>query len=394
MKKIYILPYTFKTYYTHNKRGSGIETSMLSQMKALQDLGYDVRLYAPLGNLQDHLNGIDHYADTLPEGMNAKEYEKASRVKIQQKMFECITKFNPDVILSNYEFNSIYERLINLNIPIVFNSETMPGFWGDLTHANLLNKFLTMGNSLCCISDYHKMKTIKYYSSKRKGWNFDGISPDYVLFPQYCEQETAVPHSLTPAIPAGVVRHVSAATKEKKTFFIHEALDGSDVPTEVFTTINFLGGKADDPYIVDNLKKYNDWPRKTNLDVPHTEIMDRIKDSVCMFVGLASYDTFTITSLEALSRGVPLIVSNSNGKHPAQEMIEPEFSKYVYLYKNKTDLLEKVKEFTLMTVDERQALANSAYRVMSKDIFSSKIVDMLNKTIKKYNMTERNIGLF
>lgn len=48
MQKIYILPYTFKTYYHHDKRGSGIETSMLSQLKVLQELGYDVRLFAPL----------------------------------------------------------------------------------------------------------------------------------------------------------------------------------------------------------------------------------------------------------------------------------------------------------------------------------------------------------
>lgn len=384
MKKIYILPYTFKTYYTHNKRGSGIETSMLSQLKVLQDMGYDVRLYAPLGNLQDHIPGIDHYEDKLPEGMNAKEYEKQYRVKIHQKMLECITAFKPDVILSNHEFNTIYERLTNLNIPIVFNSETMPGFWADLTHANALHSFVTSGHTLCCISEYHKAKTIKYYSSTRSAWNFKGISPDYILFPQYCEKETAVPHN-------GIVRHVSAASKEKKTFFIHEVLNETNIPTEVFTTINFLGGKADDPYIVDNMKAYTGYPRTTNLDVPHTEIMKRIEDSACVFVGLASYDTFTITSLEALSKGIPLIVSNSNGKHPAQEMVEPEYAKYVYLYKNKKDFLEKVKEFSLMTVEERQALADSAYRVMSKEIFSNKLVELLNYTIEKYNSNKNDI---
>jgi hypothetical protein len=207
------------------------------------------------------------------------------------------------------------------------------------------------------------------------------------LFPQYCEKETAVPHT-------GVVRHISAASKEKKTFFIHEVLDGTDIPSEVFTTINFLGGKADDPYIVDNIKAYKEHPRTTNLDIPHTEIMERIRDSVCMFVGLASYDTFTITSLEALSKGIPLIVSNSKDSHPAQEMVEPEFAKYVYLYKNKTDFLEKVKEFSLMTVEERQALADSAYRVMSKEIFSNKLVELLNQTMEKYSSIPRDESFF
>lgn len=271
---------------------------------------------------------------------------------------------------------------MNLNIPIVFNSETMPGFWSDLTHANLLNYFLINGNTLNCISEYHKKKTIKYYSSKRKGWEFDKIEPDYVLFPQYCEREIIKPHN-------GIVRHISAASKEKKTFLIHEILDQTNIPSEVFTTINFLGGKINDPYILDNIKSYKDYPRITNLDIPHIEIMERISDSICMFVGLASYDTFTITSLEALSRGIPLIVSNSNGMHPAQEMIEPEFAKYVYLYKNKKDFIEKINEFSLMTIEERQKLADSAYRIMSKDIFSSKLIELLSKTVEKYNTTKK-----
>lgn len=387
MKKIYILPYTFKTYYSHNKRGSGIETSMLSQLKVLQDIGYNVRLYAPLGNLQDHLQGIDHYESKLPEGVNAKEYEKQNRIKIQQKMFECITAFNPDVILSNYEFNTIYERLINLNIPTTYISHANPGFWSDLTHANLLNRFVTTGNSLCCVSEFHKVRTIKYYSSKRTAWDFNSITPDYVIFPQYCEKQKVVASN-------GVVRHISAASKEKKTFFVHEVLNDSDIPSEVFTTINFLGGKADDPYIVDNIKAFKEYPRTTNLDIPHTDIMERIRDSVCMFVGLASYDTFTITSLEALSKGIPLIVTNSKDSHPAQEMVESEFAKYVYLYKNKTDFLEKVKEFSLMTIEERQALADSAYRVMSKEIFSNRLVELLNKTMEKYNSISRDESFF
>lgn len=378
MKKIYILPYTFKTYYTYNNRGSGIETSMLSQLKVLQDLGYDVRLYAPLGNLQNHLNGIDYYTDTLPDGVTSKQYEKANRVKIQQKMFEYIVDFNPDIILSNHEFNNIYRSLINLNIPITYISHAIPGFWSDLTFGNLLHSFVNSGHYLCCVSEFHKRKTIKYYKSNRKSWEFDSIIPDGVIFPQYCEKEPVVESK-------EIVRHISAANKEKKTFFIHEVLNTTDIPTEVFTTVNYLGGKATDPYIVDNLKAYANYPRITNLDIPHTEIMERIADSSCMFVGLASYDTFTITSLEALSRGIPLIVSNSGGSHPAQEMVEPEFAKYIYLYTNKKDFVEKVKEFSLVSIEERQALANSAYKLLSKDIFSANLRSVLEEAIVKYN---------
>ena len=159
------------------------------------------------------------------------------------------------------------------------------------------------------------------------------------------------------------------------------------------SSLTQLGKKTQWTY-VDNIKAFKEYPRTTNLDIPHTDIMERIRDSVCMFVGLASYDTFTITSLEALSKGIPLIVTNSKDSHPAQEMVEPEFAKYVYLYKNKTDFLEKVKEFSLMTIEERQALADSAYRVMSKEIFSNRLVELLNKTMEKYNSITRDESFF
>ena len=102
-----------------------------------------------------------------------------------------------------------------------------------------------------------------------------------------------------------------------------------------------------------------------------------------MFVGLAPYDTFTITSLEALSRGIPLIVKGKD-VHPAQEMVTDDYKKYIHIFKNKNDFIEKVKEFNSLSIKERQGIADSCYSKMSKEKYFKKLEFILESTIEKY----------
>ena len=136
-------------------------------------------------------------------------------------------------------------------------------------------------------------------------------------------------------------------------------------------------------YVKNNLDKYNEYPRKTYVNIEHNYTMELIKDSGCMFVGLAPYDTFTITSLEALSRGIPLIVKGKD-VHPAQEMVTDDYKKYILIYKNKNDFIEKVKEFNSLSIKERQGIADSCYSKMSKEKYFKKLEFILESTIVKY----------
>ena len=118
--------------------------------------------------------------------------------------------------------------------------------------------------------------------------------------------------------------------------------------------------------------------------------MELIKDSGCMFVGLAPYDTFTITSLEALSRGIPLIVKGKDA-HPAQEMVTDDYKKYVHIFKDKNDFIEKVKEFNSLDIEERQGIADSCYSKMSKEKYFKKLEFILKSTIEKYKKQSKGI---
>ena len=377
MKKIYIIGPSFISYFSYKVVAGGGEKSTLDQFNVLKE-HYDVRLFAPTGDIYKFIENIDYYLDKKL----TKEEEKEHRKNIIKKLILSISKNKPDVILINMYFkNWLFIELVKLDIPILYLCHNRPGGISDVSANSKLHNFLQYGHSMSCVSEYHKEKLIFYYSRPNDPYMFD-IIPDYVIPSSYCEREKIVSAK-------NIVRHISRASKLKSTFLLHDFLYDTDIPSEVITQTDGAmdsWGKIKDEnliYVKNNLEKYNEYPRKTYVNIEHNKTMELIKDSGCMFVGLAPYDTFTITSLEALSRGIPLIVKGKD-VHPAQEMVTDDYKKYIHIFKNKNDFIEKVKEFNSLSIKERQGIADSCYSKMSKEKYFKKLEFILESTIVKY----------
>ena len=377
MKKIYIIGPSFISYFSYEVIAGGGEKSTLDQFNVLKE-HYDVRLFAPTGDIYKFIENIDYYLDKKL----TKEEEKEHRKSIIKKLILSIFKNKPDVILINMYFkNWLFIELVKLDIPILYLCHNRPGGISDVSANSKLHNFLQYGHSMSCVSEYHKEKLIFYYSRPNDPYMFD-IIPDYVIPSSYCEREKIVPAK-------NIVRHISRASKLKSTFLLHDFLYDTDIPSEVITqtdgAIDSWKSVKDENiiYVKNNLEKYNEYPRKTYVNIEHNKTMELIKDSGCMFVGLAPYDTFTITSLEALSRGIPLIVKGKD-VHPAQEMVTDDYKKYIHIFKNKNDFIEKVKEFNSLSIKERQGIADSCYSKMSKEKYFKKLEFILESTIVKY----------
>lgn len=380
--RVFILPYTFRSFFSFHKRASGIDQGALCQIRALQSAGHDVRLYTAFTDLHDHMDGIDYFKSKIPEGVDIKDYEKGKRNSIVSDLVRSIRDFNPDVILSNYLFNfHPYEKLMNLDIPVIFSSMTNPGFWSDLSSADLMHDFCEQGHTFINCSDYHKLRTEMFYSR----WPDNNVTIEDSLFCAYSERETVQESD-------GKIRHCSAANIEKGTFFIHDAFDKTDIQTEVYTAFNYLNSNSKNgKYIEKNLKRFESNPdRVTRLNIDHGEMVNEIGKSLCTFVGLATYDTFTITSLESLSRGVPVLVKNYKGMHPAKEMLPDEMKQYVHIFENKADMHSKVKEWSNLTIDDRQAIADACYSMTSKEAYTNNLVNICSNAITKYKNNLNN----
>ena len=377
MKKIYIIGPSFISYFSYKVVAGGGEKSTLDQFNVLKE-HYNVRIFTPTGDIYKFIENIDYYLDKKL----TKEEEKEHRKNIIKKLILSISKNKPDVILINMYFkNWLFIELVKLDIPILYLCHNRPGGISDVSANSKLHNFLQYGHSMSCVSEYHKEKLIFYYSRPNDPYMFD-IIPDYVIPSSYCEREKIVSAK-------NIVRHISRASKLKSTFLLHDFLYDTDIPSEVITQTDGAmdsWGKIKDVnliYVKNNLDKYNEYPRKTYVNIEHNYTMELIKDSGCMFVGLAPYDTFTITSLEALSRGIPLIVKGKD-VHPAQEMVTDDYKKYIHIFKNKNDFIEKVKEFNALSIKERQGIADSCYSKMSKEKYFKKLEFILESTIVKY----------
>ena len=377
MKKIYIIGPSFISYFSYKVVAGGGEKSTLDQFNVLKE-HYNVRIFTPTGDIYKFIENIDYYLDKKL----TKEEEKEHRKNIIKKLIFSISKNKPDVILINMYFkNWLFIELVKLDIPILYLCHNRPGGISDVSANSKLHNFLQYGHSMSCVSEYHKEKLIFYYSRPNDPYMFD-IIPDYVIPSSYCEREKIVSAK-------NIVRHISRASKLKSTFLLHDFLYDTDIPSEVITQTDGAmdsWGKIKDEnliYVKNNLDKYNEYPRKTYVNIEHNKTMELIKDSGCMFVGLAPYDTFTITSLEALSRGIPLIVKGKD-VHPAQEMVTDDYKKYIHIFKNKNDFIEKVKEFNSLSIKERQGIADSCYSKMSKEKYFKKLEFILESTIEKY----------
>ncbi len=386
--KIFIIPYTFHTFFEYEKRVSGVDEALLKQIDVLKQIGHKVEVYIPFGNLHEHISDVHYHKDYIPdEGIKSYLRKQKNKNNILKDLLLKMSAFKPDVILSNAYFQKkLYDELQKIDAPVAYMSHAVPGFFTDMVTANLISKFIER-NSIITVSDYHSEKFKLYYSRRRKGWTFQNtIKADSTVFSSYSSVEDVQESD-------GVVRHVSAAHKEKQTFLIHDMLNDTEVKSEVFTTLGFMGKKDD--YVNKAFEKYNTDDRPIFLDVNHKDIMEKIKTSSCCFVGLATYDTFTITSLESLSRGVPIIVKGCKGEHPAKEMVEPKYQKYVHVYDgSKDDFRNKVREFSNITLSERKAIAQSCYKLTSKEQYGKNLESALNKSIIKYKENSNSCLFF
>lgn len=391
--KVLILPYSFNNFLSKDKRASGVDECMLKQKSALDSLGHDVKIYLSYSDLKD-CSVIKYDSELIDKDIINQNY-KREFPKIVESLILYVKKFKPDVILSNYAFiGSFYKVLQEINIPIYHLSHTVPGSFPELVAAHFINEMLENGHSLGAVSKYQKVMIEKYYASKKKSIKRGNIISwgdiKYNIIVDHITPATyAIPCEIVES-KTNTIRHISAASKAKKTFLIHE-YTGESYHSDVFTTLNYVGSDSESiHYVNSNLEKYKDsGTSKTHIDIDHTDIMDRIKDSSAFFVGLAPFDSFTITSIEALQLGIPLILYGKNNYHPALEFVSDEFQKYTYVYSKKDDFLTKLEEFSLMTLDDRKSLAKNCVDQMSFENFKNFYESALKLTIEKYH-SQRN----
>lgn len=375
--KILLLPFHFKVFFSGSMRVSGVDECMLKQYRVLSKDNI-VKVFLSYSDIQDP-NFV----------IFSREHGKLSNDK--QKLMSLLTKtiqeFKPDVILSNHGFNnSLYTLLSKFNTPIFKLHHCLLGQPADVFGAEDFSKFLSQGHSLGCVSEFHKKKITDYYSSPRSVWK---VQPN-VLVDSIVPSSYAIKKEILPGIPK-TVRHVGACNAYKGTFIPHKMAADTDLVSHIFTTVKHVGGSSEEDYMKKSVAEATGKPNLiTEIDVPHAEIMKRIKDSAAFFVAKEQSDTFSITSIEALQCGIPLLIYGEAGVHPASNFVEPEFRRYIRYFKTRAQFYDIVTEYSAMTLEDRKALSNSCVSKMGEDNFRKCYTEALEKSIEKYKSKVSN----
>ena len=366
----------------------GQHMSVLHQIKALQDLGHEVRVCIIRGSVKDDIvDNFENDTDTNVESLNSSNgkllYRKYKKI-LPKYINEKVDHFNPDLIIcqdwKNWKYNSLSNKY-----PILVITHCQPLYLWDLRRAAEYEVLQSKGHKISCVSEYAKEMCIKFHTKDRRQ-TVPHIVPDYVLYPSYCEKNKG-------DIPSNKLTHTSRVCTGKKTFLICDYLNECDIKPSVFTqSIVQPYNETNEKYLNTNLTKYQSY---VNLDIKHSKIMKELKTSTASYVGMANYDTFTITSLESLSKGVPLLVTSRNNlPHPATEMVGDDCKKYVYEFKSKDDFIQKVKEFSKMSLDERQKLADSCYKKMGWENFKKVWNNAALQTVKSFENKNSTLKRF
>ena len=74
----------------------------------------------------------------------------------------------------------------------------------------------------------------------------------------------------------------------------------------------------------------------------------------------------------------------------AQEMVENHMKQYIYVYNKKDAVIAKVKEWSNMTIETRQKIADSCYRMCSQEAYKIRLNEVVNQAITKYKNNSEN----
>lgn len=352
--KILITPYHLRKQFTVGKLSSGVDACMLKQADVLGKK-HEVKVFFPYSNNPEFVS-LKH---------DNSNYEK-ERKKILFMLQETIEEFAPDVVLSNTTFGPGVYNLFR-GTKTIFVSHSIPGAIQDVSIIKHLESFLKEGNLIACNSEFHRQKFNTFYKKKESD-----ISAS-LAFPSSFVSENHVARA-----PERLIVGISACNNTTKgTFIPCKLTEGTDINAEIFTTLNYIGGEKEAEYFEKNMNQYGESENvKVNVDCSRDTMFSRLENATCFFMGRANKETFCITAMESLERGVPVIIYGNPGNDAALDFVDKSLDAVRYV-KNKAEFVAVFSEFEQKPITWRQDVADSCAETLSRSRFEKSLESAL-----------------
>jgi glycosyltransferase involved in cell wall biosynthesis len=301
-------------------------------------------------------------------------YDRTNR-RTKKIFVDAIKKHKPDFIITNDIDGVFLEAQIHANIPTIFIMHEP--LCGDIRYLSLyqnLHHFLNRGGHVYFVSE-NQFNFFNMHIKRVTGSHLKKING--FVNSAFCDGTEDV--SLNMQFDVCTIRRTD---KMKDPFIVHRKLENTKLKTCVMTTKdNFQSNPLQIKYYNENLK----WsePNFTFRGLTHSETMKNLASSK-VFISTMTTESFGITTLEALSIGVPVILFADKSMKHSSEIIPADKSHYRIVHKSITssDLLKTVSELSELGVTSRKQISQMTKQKHSKEKYKEKFIEIFNKRLK------------
>ena len=322
------------------------------------------------GGTEQFMKSIKDNFDTIVYQLPIEQigWPPKEKVEIAQNIVNLAEAYKVDVICCNFA-QAIYnsQHLIKSNIPIMFIEHCIYPIPNTIYR---WNQGIKRGHSMFLVSKWQEKK----YEQMAKRTNIDVLEITGFLNPSYCKVRRKI---VEPEYDCGTIGRCDS---KKSPFRLKTMTKGTDIKSLVLTSKTQI--EDDLPYY----EKHQDWD-DVLWDLPYKEVMENISKCKTYF-STWDKETWGITSMEALSCGIPVILNcDKDGDH-ASEIIPADKSHYKKIPRNnKSALIDAIKNFSNVN---RKEIQEMTWEKHSLDNWKKQFADAVDKTIDKFNSKKGN----
>jgi glycosyltransferase involved in cell wall biosynthesis len=300
------------------------------------------------------------------------------RKTVNENFVNFLRKEKPDLVITNHEQAMFSNRnVVEAGFPIFHVTHMNFCVRSYLDRLKIHNEY---NHSIYCVSPTQQMIFNKM--ATRCGVNFGGyagiIRPSFIE--DLCTKFNDIEYDVTTIARLG---------SQKNPFLLKKLAEGTDLSTSIFTSKyekdDERDGHADEKYI----NKVSKWfDSSVSFGLPNSEIKEQINKAK-VFLSTWKKESFGITALEALSKGLPIILlKDTHGGHAST--IIPADEKHMCLIDD--NQISFVEAFEKLKGIDRKEIAEKTFEKHNKEKWIKDMTVEFEKTIFKYHKN-RNTGL-
>tara|TARA_Y100000310_G_scaffold30061_1_gene28597 strand:- start:546 stop:1586 length:1041 start_codon:yes stop_codon:yes gene_type:complete len=307
------------------------------------------------------VNNFDTYIPQIP--IEALNYNLKEKNAIVQRIIEEAITFDVDIIVSNFS-GSIFaghEITTKSPIPLMVIEHCI---YPMLTVIAKWNNVVNRGHSVFFVSKAQEMRYQKMADRSEQSLYTTG----HYIRPSYCHGEKSAIQDVEYDCMT-----IGRSYKGKDPFKLHRFLKDTDLRRLVISSRTDYDDQA-------YYEKNKHWDH-TIWDQPYDVVMDTLGKAATYF-STCEYETWGITALEALSHGVPIILSSDKDIPHASEVIVASPRHYRRIPKGSaSELIQGIQENDL----DRQEVQDMTWEKHSEKAWRENFETAAQMTIDKFN---------